>query len=411
MFDYLRHELFTLRGKNADLKAGLRDVEDNKRELLAHAQSAEAAVASSRLHLAELAKVQVAMTTEIHRQKQEANELRRELRTSNIAKETELAALRKEFQLALAEKDKEISNLHKAVRREKGANEDEKNKLKDELAVEHERHALEVRRLKTELKKTQDSHYEYLAKLMDVLETTHAQREREAARIAAELNAVRQEKDSQIIALQREVESLRNLRQQDVPRIQRDLEANKGSDLMEMRTAAERTAAARTGRAKKFHEVAAKLESAMNPDTFQSILNKRRGSALARGVSGEEDMAMKMKKMVRYLADLYSLEEASQSKLNRETLNKLDSYLVAAQPSQTIATLEQRIAQLEGHNNELKAAIQQQGCQRCSLRDARRRNLQRNSIARMSSRSYTPPRGQPSDDENAMSGRRKSPYE
>jgi hypothetical protein len=327
-------------------------------------------------------------------------------------RETDAAALRKEFQRALAEKDKEISNLQKAVRREKTCCEDEKNKLKDELAVEQERHVLEVRRLNTELKKTQDSHYEYLAKLMDVLETTHAQREREAARIAAELNAVRQEKDGQIIALQREVESLRNLRQKDVPRIQRDLEDTKGSDLNELRTDAERTAAARTGRTKKFHEVAAKLESAMNPDNFISIMNKRRGSALTRGITGEEDMAMKMKKMVRYLADLYSLEEASQAKVNRETLTKLDSYLVAAQPTQTITALERRIAQLEAHNNELKAAVQQQGCQRCSLRDARRRNLQRNSIARMSSRSYTPPRGgPPSDDDNPMKGRRKSTYD
>jgi hypothetical protein len=89
----------------------------------------------------------------------------------------------------------------------------------------------------------------------------------------------------------------------------------------------------------------------------------------------EEDV-MRMKQMVRFLGDVYSMEEQSQAKVDSDLLAKLDEYLLSLQsgPNSVIAELESHVGSMEQENMELRRQINELSpCHQCKARDQRRR--------------------------------------
>jgi myosin heavy subunit len=118
MFEYLRKEIFMLRGKNDDLKGELIDAENDKRELLSHAESAEAA-SSSRLRVSMLTKSNAALMSGVLEHKHEAAQQRKEIRTLSSIQEEHVASVKVDFESVLKERDSEIRNpAHHQTRQE-----------------------------------------------------------------------------------------------------------------------------------------------------------------------------------------------------------------------------------------------------------------------------------------------------
>jgi NADH dehydrogenase/NADH:ubiquinone oxidoreductase subunit G len=176
----------------------------------------------------------------------------------------------------------------------------EKKVLKEKIVGLEEMHKADKLRLKDELKRIQDSHHEYLAKLMDVLDTTHAAREEETARISEELNAVKEEKDTLIKKLLREVKTLRKSRKSHVPAMGK-------REMASSRKEIENNLLAREERNQKFFVVALSLETMLGQCGATSDMRRKSSGP------SEEDV-MRMKQMVRFLGDVYSMEEQSQAR-------------------------------------------------------------------------------------------------
>uniref|UniRef100_A0A7S1YKS9 Uncharacterized protein n=1 Tax=Grammatophora oceanica TaxID=210454 RepID=A0A7S1YKS9_9STRA len=390
MFDYLRKEIFMLRGKNSDLKTELRDAETDKRELLSHAESAEAAASASRLRVAQLTKNNSTLMAEIMEQKHEVASLKKEVKASSDHKEEVVANIKTGHDLQLRQQEAEIKSLQAGMRETRTTAEYEKRLLKDELGKMEEEHTSEVMRLKDELRRTQDSHHDYLAKLMDVLETTHSAREGEMNRISAELNAVKEEKDAQIMALQQEVESLHKLSKTDVSVIQKQAAANKAAEVTGVRREVEKNQLVRGQRGQKFFEVVDKLTAAVASENLIDITSKRRARGKKLSVVDEE--SQRMKKMIRFLSDLYALEESSQAKVDSDMLRMLDSYKAAAEPNRKLSELEFQLKQIEAENKRLKEQVRLHGnCPRCEARDKRRAARQKTGGTASTQMMSTPP--------------------
>ena len=379
MFEYLRKEIFMLREKNGDLKGELREAENDKRELLSHAESAETAASSSRLRVATLTKSNAVLMSEILEHKNDTSHLRREIRTLSSSRDEQAATLKSDYARVLKDSDSEIRNLQATIKEGRSTREFEKNQFKDQIAKMEQEHLNEVLRLKDELRRTQDSHHDYLAKLMDVLETTHAARESETARISAELNAVKEEKDSQIRNLQREVETLRHFNRIDVGALQNQI-SSKVTEVNVIQRELERNTAVRGQRGIKFTEVSSKLSHLVAPENLVAITSARRGRGKKLSVVEEE--SHRMKKMIRFLEDLYSLEETSQSKIDFEMLRMIDSYKATYEPNRVLSDLQMQIKKVESENMLLKEEVKSNGsCTRCESRDQRRAVRQRNAIS------------------------------
>jgi hypothetical protein len=100
-----------------------------------------------------------------------------------------------------------------------------------------------------------------------------------------------------------------------------------------------------------------------------------------------EEETIRMKKMIRFLGDLYRLEESSQGKADKEFLKSMDAYMAALVPNTAMMKMELMSQQLTAENKQLKAQVSAQGqCPRCDARDKRRRN--RNRTARSPARSH-----------------------
>jgi hypothetical protein len=122
--------------------------------------------------------------------------------------------------------------------------------------------------------------------------------------------------------------------------------------------------------------VSSRLIEAVSPDNLVAITSARR--ARGKKMSVVEEETIRMKKMVRFLGDLYSLEETSQAKVDQEMLTSMDSYMAALEPNAAIMRMELSVSQLEGENKRLKKEVGNQGsCQRCEARDRRRINRNR----------------------------------
>lgn len=384
MFDVLRKEIFSLRGKNTQLKTEMRESEDDKRELIAHAESAEAAASSSRLQVAKLMKSNQLLMDEVQEQKHDILGMKKNAKAAKSNRQEEVTAALEEKERTLKERDGELAALQLTIRQGKKTCDQEKKKLKNEIVKLEEAHVTEILRLKDELRRTQDSHHDYLAKLMDVLETTHQAREQETARISAELLAVKEEKDTQIASLQREVETLRRMNQTDMGQLNREMK-DKTNEVQGLRRDLERNSAARMQRSQKFQEVSNRLVAAVSPDNLVAITSARRGRG--KKVSVVEEETMRMKKMIRFLGDLYSLEETSQSNVDDDMLKMLDNVKAASEPNRTMQELNLQLETLEGDNRRLKEQVRLQGkCQRCEARDRRRlakqRSAHRNELSR-----------------------------
>jgi len=378
MFDYLRKEIFTLRGKNADLKAELRDAENDKRELISHAESAEAAASSSRLQVAQLTKTIQNQTSDIGDYRSELVSLRKQVKSLQQSSGEEVESVKVDYEKLLKERESEIISLQKTIKQSRISCDQEKRVLKDSLQKMEDSHVTEMMRLKDELRRTQDSHHDYLAKLMDVLETTHAARENETARISAELNAVKEEKDAQIIALRREVDTLRKFHKTDVNALQGEMKS-KVTEVTVMRRELEESAISRNQRSRRFGEVTRRLSAAVTPDNIVAMTSARRSRGKKLSVVEEE--AMKMKKMVRILGELYEMEKNSQVKIDDEALRMLESFMAAAEPNRMTKQLQSQIAHLEASNKLLKEEAKSGSgtCIRCEARDRRRMAKQRRS--------------------------------
>lgn len=378
MFDYLRKEIFTLRGKNADLKAELRDAENDKRELISHAESAEAAASSSRLQAAQLTKTIQAQSTDMSEYRAEVQALRRQVKSLQLSNIEETESVKIDYEKLLKEREGEIVTLQKTIKQGRISCDQEKRTLRDKIQKMEDGHVSEMMRMKDELRRTQDSHHDYLAKLMDVLETTHAARESETARISAELNAVKEEKDTQILALRREVENLRKFHRTDVKGLQEDMKS-KVTEVTVMRRELEESSISRNQRTRRFEEVKRRLSAAVSPDNIVAITSARR--TRGKKLSVVEEEALKMKKMIRVLGELHEIETNSQVKIDDETLRTIDSFMVAAEPNRMTKQLQSQIAHLEATNKLLKEEAKggSGNCIRCEARDKRRMAKQRQS--------------------------------
>jgi hypothetical protein len=288
----------------------------------------------------------------------------------------EVADIQSNHEQALMERDMVIKTMQKTLDKSHRHCEREKKMLKGIIAELEEANKADKLRLKDELKKTQDSHHEYLAKLMDVLDTTHAAREEETARISEELRAVKEEKDALIIKLQGEVDTLRQSRKHNIPAMQDDLR-KKERELSGLRKELEKSSEEREQRSQKFFEVALSLETMLSNGSSKSERSRRRsttgGSKKSPRDLSEEDI-LHMKQMVRFLGEMYSLEESSRSELDEDLIEKLDEYLVTAGPNEVIAELESRVNTAEKENLALrKQVFELSPCRRCEARDQRRR--------------------------------------
>ena len=385
MFDYMRAEIFQLRRKNADLRADVAAMETEKRDMVAHAESAEAAASSSRLQVAQLAKVNGQLVKEVSDHKHEMISLRKELKNAGSSRTMELAAIQTDHEQIIKEHDLVVAAMQKTMEKNHRHCQREKKVLEDKIVELEQVHQADRLRLKDELKKTQESHHEYLAKLMDVLDTTHAAREEETARISEELNALKEEKDSLIAKLQREVATLRQSRQANVPVLKENLR-KKEREMTGIRRDIEKNARAREQRSQKFFEVAVSLEQMLGNGGTPMKPEKRHRSMAGSGSSkrsvkapSDEDI-MHMKQMVRYLGDLYSLEENSQAKLDADLVEKLDEYVVTSGPNAVIAELESRVSLVERENASLRDQLDEvYPCQRCEARQQKRRERAENS--------------------------------
>mmetsp|Transcript_7043 Transcript_7043/g.9166 ORF Transcript_7043/g.9166 Transcript_7043/m.9166 type:complete len:329 (+) Transcript_7043:3-989(+) len=261
-----------------------------------------------------------------------------------------------------------------SMRRERSENEQDKEALKAHITKLEAERDTQVHQLKDELRTTQDSHHEYLSKLMDVLETTHAARESETARIGEELQTVKEEKDAQILQLQREVQMLRQApspvssssKSGGGERPPSSSGTAESADVAALKSEIEHHTDARSLRGQKFQQVAAKLESAV---TAEKSSGKMKYSP--------EELA-KMRKMVRYLGDLYALEERAQNHTNEKTIRMLDSYNGISPPqNRAVAELQSKFKRLEFENAKLARDLEaKMECKRCERRDQRRREAQ-----------------------------------
>ena len=368
-----------LREKNGDLRGELRDAENDKRELLSHAESAEAAASSSRLRVATLTKSNAVLMSEILEHKNDTSHLRREMRTLSSSRDEQTASLKGDYARFLKESESEIRNLQVTIKQGRITREFEQNQCKDQMAKMEQKHMNEVIRLKDELRRTQDSHHDYLAKLMDVLETTHAARESETARISSELHTVKEEKDSQIRSLQREVETLRHFNRIDAGALQNQINS-KVTEVNVIQRELERNTAVRGHRGIKFMEVSSKLSHLVAPENLVAITSARRGRGKKLSVVEEE--SHRMKKMIRFLEDLYSLEETSQSKVDLEMIRMIDSYKASYEPNRVLSELQLQIKKVESENMRLKEEVKSNvNCSRCESRDQRRAVRQRNATS------------------------------
>ena len=367
MLDYLRTEIFALREANSELRDEIAEMDQDKRELWSHAESAEAAAASSRLQIAQLTKINAQLANEVSEYKHEMFALRKDMRNSEMDRVEELAAIQSNHDEVLKERDLAVAAMQKTMEKSIRYSEREKKFLKEKIVGLEEMHKADRLRLKEELKRTQDSHHEYLVKLMDVLDTTHAAHEEEIARIIEELNAVKEEKDTLINKLQREVETLRKSRKSDVPAMGDDVRKRE-REMVSSRKEMEKNLRAREERSQNFFEVALSLETMLSQGGVKS--DKQRRNSKSSGPSEEDIMCMKQ--MVRFLGDMYSLEETLHAQLDRDLFAKLDECLMG--PKSVIAELESRVGSMEQENRALRQQVfELSPCRRCEARDQRRR--------------------------------------
>ena len=365
-----------LRGKNANLKGELRDAESDKRELISHAESAEAAASSSRLQVAQLSKTLQAQTAEAAEYRAEIMTMRKQVKAKDQSREEDMESVKIDYEKLLKERNSEIVSLQKTIKHSRRSFEQEKRVMKDKLQKAEDAHVSEIVRLKDELRRTQDSHHDYLAKLMDVLETTHAARESETARISAELNAVKEEKDAQIITLRREVDSLRKMHKVDVKALQGEMQG-KVTEVTKMKRELEDSSVGRNQRTRRFDELARRLNLAVSPDNLVAITSARRSRG--KKISVLEEEAVKMKKMVQIMGELYEVERSSQVKVDTEMLRMLDNFMAAVDPNKTTKQLQIKVGDLEAKNKRLReeAKTSNGACARCEARDKRRAAKQR----------------------------------
>jgi hypothetical protein len=381
MLDYLRNEIFSLRGANSELRAEVNEMGASKRELEFHAESTDMAASSSRLQVAQLTKANEQLQREVSEYKSEILVLRHEMKTFDACREEESRAIQSDYEEAIKNRDLAVIALQKSIEKSRRQFEREKEVLQHKIVELEEMHKADKLHLKNELKKTQDSHHEYLVKLMDVLDTTQMAREEDTARISEELEAVKQEKDALIIKLQREVQTLRQSRQGDIPTMQSNLR-KKESELSLIRQELENSEGEREQRSQKFFEVALSLETLLGQGSRSPSERRRRsitGGKKSPQPLSEEDL-MRMKQMVRYLGELYAVEESCQSKLDSDLISKLDEYLVTAGPNEVIAELDRRVKAAERENLALKKQVfELSPCRRCEARDQKRRDRNESS--------------------------------
>lgn len=376
MLDHLRNEIFVLRGANSELRAEVQEMGESKREIEFHAESTDMAATSSRLQVAQLTKVNRELMREVTDQKHEILDLRKEMKSFDGCRAEEVAAIQSDHEKILEERDFALESMQRKMEKGHRHCEREKRALKERIVELEELHRADKLRLKEELKRTQDSHHEYLAKLMDVLDTTHSAREEETARISEELNAVKEEKDSLIIKLQREVETLRKSRNHDIPVMRDDLRM-KEREISSLRQELEMNEEEREQRKQKFFEVALSLETMLGQGMRSNSERRRRsiagGSKKSPKAHSEEDI-VRMKQMVRFLGEMYAVEESCQTNYDEELIGKLDEYLVTSGPNEIMVELEARVNATEKENISLrKQVFELSPCRRCEARDEKRR--------------------------------------
>lgn len=386
MFDYLRGEIFTLRESNSEMKVQLRLADEEKRELETRVETAEAAATASRLQGTSLVKSSSKLSKVIEEYKHETTGLKKQIKALESQRTEQVESVKIDYDRLLHEKDEEIAELKKKLVRVKKESELGMMRIQQHATKVEEGNVTEILRLKDELRRTQESHHDYLAKLMDVLETTHQAREQETARIAHELLVVKEEKDTQIRDLQHEVETLRRIKRagSGPPAAASSIE-RKVNEVASIRRDLERNSSARRQRSQKFMEVASRLTEAISPENLVAITSARR--ARGKTVSVVEEETMRMKQMIRFLGDLYNLEESSQGKADEEFMKSMDAYMAALAPDTAMMKMELMSQQLTAENKQLKAQVSAQGqCPRCDARDKRRRN--RNRTNRSPARSH-----------------------
>lgn len=167
MFDYLRREISELRHENEDLKADTDVLDEEKRELSLHVQSAHAATQVVQNQLAQLQATNETLSAEARANKKKVTILKKELKGLEEHHLQDIDGMREAYEKAIADRDAEIRELKGELKASETALRMEREMLTDEIERVQEEHLSEIMRLKNELKKTRDSHHDYLAKLMD----------------------------------------------------------------------------------------------------------------------------------------------------------------------------------------------------------------------------------------------------
>ena len=372
MFDYLRKEIYTLRGRNADLRTEIRELDLEKRELSNHAQSIEAALELCKLRVGQLTKTNSALIAEVMGHKQEISTLKKELKKRDHRHEQELINFRDEFDKHVGVREVELKKLKKDLKETRHSHWVETDSLRQEVERLQDEHLSEVLRLKNELRKTQDSHHDYLAKLMDVLETTHAARESETARITEELNSVRDEKDAEIEKLKREVHRLKKERQSEMSRSGHDLE-KKSSQVRKMREELYRGTTGRAQRSRKFRELSEELDAglqflqfAQSGDTSARTILGRKSSRKGAAIARTDEEVSKLKQSILKMEELYRSEESSHSNVDMETMKVIDEVSALSRKSESSTKAKEALRAARAENDALKRQLQEKNsCRAC----------------------------------------------
>jgi hypothetical protein len=157
MLDYLRNEIFLLRGANSELRAEVNEMGAStctcKRELEFHAESTDMAVLSSRLQVAQLTKANEQLQREVSEYKSENLVLRHEIKTFVACREEESRAIQSDYEEAIKNRDVAVTALQKSMEKSRRQFEREKEVLQHKMIELEEMHKADKLHLKNELKK------------------------------------------------------------------------------------------------------------------------------------------------------------------------------------------------------------------------------------------------------------------
>jgi len=300
MFEFLRKEIIALRKKNIQLKKELAEAESDKRETFNHASSLDHSLALSKMCGEQMAKTNATLLDDNNRRRKESNNLKNELKTQQQAHESQLQEIRAEFELALNHREIELNDLKQRVQSSVSFHNIEVQAARDEAERKQEEQYLQISQMREEIRSIQDSHQEYLTKLFAALETT--QESRKSTAVPGSLDTRR---DDEIVELREEVAKLRQ---------SAATEGNGNGDATRKEAARSMKYIVKKNRGRRKSQV-----------QHLQHLTSQLEEHLAAGNLAQ------MQQLVLSLRETILVEEKSNSKMDRETVNMIDNAVMYSQ--------------------------------------------------------------------------------